>query len=126
MHDHNARQWTELYAKPPPPPRSPSAAPLSPPSSVNNAGASADTRRKGKGRANVQSADTNMVTETRTTGINSTTEGVEATTRGSKRQKDVSSTDGVIDLSEEVESSSTRRGKRRRVEQQGDVIVIDD
>ncbi|KAI0281849.1 ubiquitin-conjugating enzyme/RWD-like protein [Russula aff. rugulosa BPL654] len=126
MHDHNARQWTELYAKPPPPPRSPSAAPLSPPSSVNNAGASADTRRKGKGRANVQSADTNMVTEPRTTGINSTTEGVEATTRGSKRQKDVSSTDGVIDLSEEVESSSTRRGKRRRVEQQGDVIVIDD
>ena len=129
MHDHNARQWTELYAKPPPP-RSPSAAPLSPPSSVNNAGASADTRRtsaKGKGRANAQSAvDTNKVTEPRTTGINSSNEGVEATTRGSKRQKDVSSTDDVIDLSEEVESSSTRRGKRRRVEQQGDVIVIDD
>jgi Ubiquitin-conjugating enzyme len=129
MHDHNARQWTEQYAKPPPPPRSPSAAPLSPSSSVNNAGASADTRRtpaKGKGRANAQSAGTDRVTEPRTTGINSTGEGVEVTTRGSKRQKDVSSTDGVIDLSEEVELSSTRRGKRRRVEQQGDVIVIDD
>jgi len=129
MHDHNARQWTELYAKPPPPPRSPSA-PLSPSSSVNNAGASTDTRRtsaKGKGRANAQSAaDTDRVTEPRTTEINLTSEGVEATMRGSKRQKDVSSTDGVIDLSEEVELSSTRRGKRRRVEQQGDVIVIDD
>ncbi len=130
MHDQHARQWTELYAKPPPPPRSPSAAPLSPSSSVNNAGASADTRRtspKGKGPANAQSADTDRVTEPRTTGINLTTsEGVGATTRGSKRQKDVSSADGVIDLSEEVELSSTRRGKRRRVEQQGDVIVIDD
>lgn len=131
MHDHTARQWTELYAKPPPPPppRSPSAAPLSSSSSVNNASASADTRRtstKGKGRANAQSADTDRVTESRTTGINSTSEGVGAITRGSKRQKDVSLTDGVIDLSEEVESSSTRRGKRRRVEQQGDVIVIDD
>lgn len=131
MHDHNARQWTELYAKPPPPPppRSPSAAPLSPSSSVNNAGASADTRRspiKGKGRVNAQSVDTDRVVEPRTTGINLASEGVEATTRGSKRQKDLSSTDGVIDLSEEVESSSTRRGKRRRVEQQGDVIVIDD
>jgi hypothetical protein len=131
IHDHNARQWTELYAKPPPRPRSPSAAPLSPPSSVNNtsAGTSAETRRtsgKGKGRASAQSADPNRVTEPRTTGINSTSEGVEATTRGSKRQRDVTSTDGVIDLSEEVESSSTRRGKRRRVEQQGDVIVIDD
>ena len=96
---------------------------------MNNAGASADTRRtsaKGKGRANAQSVDTDRVTEARTTGIILTSEGVEATTRGSKRQKDVSSTDGVIDLSEEVESSSTRRGKRRRVEQQGDVIVIDD
>ena len=123
MHDHNARQWTELYAKPPPPPRSPSAAPLSPSSSVNNSGASADTRRtsaKGKGRVNAHAADTDRVTEPRR-------EGVDATTRGSKRLKDVSSTDdGVIDLSEEVESSSTRRGKRRRVEQQGDVIVIDD
>lgn len=122
IHDHNARKWTELYAKPPPPPRSPSAAPLSPSSSVNNSGASADTRRtsaKGKGRANAHAADTDRVTEPRR-------EGVDATTRGSKRLKDVSSTDGVIDLSEEVESSSTRRGKRRRVEQQGDVIVIDD
>jgi hypothetical protein len=129
MHDQNARQWTELYAKPPPPPRSPSAAPLSPSSSVNNAGGSPDSRRtpaKGKGRANAQSADTDRVAEPRTTGINLTSEGVEATTRGSKRQKDLSSTDGVIDLSEEVESSSTRRGKRRRVEQKGDVIVIDD
>jgi hypothetical protein len=129
MHDHNARQWTQLYAKPPPPPRSPSAAPLSPSSSVNNTGASTDacrTSAKGKSRANAQSADTDRVTEPRTTEINLTSEGVEATTRGSKRQKDVSSTDGVIDLSEEVELSSTRRGKRRRVEQQGDVIVIDD
>jgi len=129
MHDHNARQWTEMYAKPPPPPRSPSAAPLSPSSSVNNPGVSADTRRtsgKGKGRANAQSADADRVTEPRTTGINLTSEGIETTTRGSKRQKDVSSTDSVIDLSEEVESSSTRRGKRRRMEQQGDVIVIDD
>lgn len=95
---------------------------------MNNGSASVDTRRtsaKGKGRVNAQSADTNRVTETRTTVINSTSEGVDAT-RGSKRQKDASSTDGVIDLSEEVESSSTRRGKRRRVEQQGDVIVIDD
>ncbi|KAF8504375.1 ubiquitin-conjugating enzyme/RWD-like protein [Russula emetica] len=129
MHDQNARQWTEMYAKPPPPPRSPSAAPLSPSSSVNNPGVSADTRRtsgKGKGRANAQSADADRVTEPRTTGINLTSEGIETTTRGSKRQKDVSSTDSVIDLSEEVESSSTRRGKRRRMEQQGDVIVIDD
>jgi hypothetical protein len=130
IHDHNARQWTQLYAKPPPPPppRSPSAAPLSP-SSVNNVGASPDTRRtsaKGKGRANAQSVDTDRVTEPRTTGVNLTSEGVEAATRGSKRQKDASSTDDVIDLSEEVELSSTRRGKRRRVEQQGDVIVIDD
>ena len=128
MHDRNARQWTELYAKPPPPPRSPSAAPLSP-SSVNNAGASADTRRtsaKGKGRANAQSADTDRVPELETTGIDLTNEGVEATMRGSKRQKDPGSTDGIIDLSEEVELSSTRRGKRRRVEQLGDVIVIDD
>lgn len=128
MHDHNARQWTQLYAKPPPPPRSPSAAPLSPPS-VNNAGASPDTRRssaKGKGRANAQSTDTDRVPEPRTTGTNLTSEGVEAATRGSKRQKDLSLTDTVIDLSEEVELSSTRRGKRRRVEQQGDVIVIDD
>jgi hypothetical protein len=128
MHDHNARQWTELYAKPPPPPRSPSAAPLSPSPSVNNAGASADARRtsaKGKGRANGQSADTDRVTQPRTTGINLTSEGVEVITRGSKRQKDISSTDGIIDLSEEVESSS-KRGKRRRMEQQGDVIIIDD
>ena len=129
MHDQNARQWTELYAKPPPPPRSPSAAPLSPSSSANNVGASPDSRRtpaKGKGRANVQSVDADRVAEPRTTGINLTSEGIEATTRGSKRQKDLSSADGVIDLSDEVESGSIRRGKRRRVEQQGDVIVIDD
>ncbi len=64
-----------------PPPRSPSATPLSP-SSVNNAGASADTRRtsaKGKGRANAQSADTDRVPELETTGIDLTIEGVEAT-----------------------------------------------
>ena len=134
MHDHIARQWTEMYAKPPPPPSSsPSAAPSSPSSSsVNNAGASTDSGRtsaKGKGRANAQPADTDRATDSETTGIDLTNEGVEAgsySTRGSKRRKDIHSTDGVIDLSEGVESSSTRSGKRRRVEKLGDVIVIDD
>lgn len=130
MHDHIARQWTEQYAKPPPPPP---ASPSSIPSSQSSfSGASPDTGRtsaKGKGRANAQSADSNRATEPETTGIDLTSEGVEATshsTRGSKRQKDVHSTDGFIDLSEEVESNSTRSGKRRRVEKLGDVIVIDD
>ncbi|KAF8483446.1 ubiquitin-conjugating enzyme/RWD-like protein [Russula ochroleuca] len=129
MHDHIARQWTEMYAKPPPSPASPSA-PSS--QSSSSAGASPDTGRtsaKGKGRANAQSVDRDRAAEPETTGIDLTSEGVEATsypTRGSKRQKDVHSTDGFIDLSEEVESNSTRSGKRRRVEQLGDVIVIDD
>lgn len=131
MHDHIARQWTELYAKPPPPP--PSVAPLDPPSSsVNNASAPTNTNRtsaKGKARASAQSADTDRATEPQTMGIDLTSEGVGATsrpTRGPKRRSDVQSTGGVIDLSEEVESNSTRSGKRRRVEQLGDVIVIED
>ncbi|KAH9992008.1 ubiquitin-conjugating enzyme/RWD-like protein, partial [Russula compacta] len=133
MHDHIARQWTELYAKPPPPPPSPSVAPLDPPSStVNNANASTNTNRtsaKGKARASAQSADTDRATEPQTMGIDLTSEGVGATsrsTRGPKRRNDAQSTRGVIDLSEEVESNSTRSGKRRRVEQLGDVIVIED
>jgi hypothetical protein len=132
IHDHTARQWIELYAKPPPTAPSPSAAPLSRSSSANNTDASADTGRtsaKGKGRASAQSADTDRVTEPDTADIDLTSGGVEATshsTRGSKRHKEVHSTDGVIDLSEEVESGSTRSGKRRRMEQLGDVIVIDD
>jgi hypothetical protein len=133
MHDQIARQWTELYAKPPPLPPPPSAASFDPPSSSSNDDdASANTNRtsaKGKGRANGQSADADDIPEIQTTNIDLTNEGVEATshpTRGSKRRKDVYSTDAVIDLSEEAESSSTRGGKRRRVEKLEDVIVIED
>ena len=130
MHDHIARQWTEQYAKPPPPPpASPSSIPSSQSSSSGASPDSGRTSAKGKGRASAQSADSNRAAEPETTGIDLTSEGVEATsysTRGSKRQKDVHSTDGFIDLSEEVESNSTRSGKRRRVEKLGDVIVIDD
>lgn len=127
-HDQTARQWTELYARPPPPPPplSPSVAPLSPPSaSTNNASASANQNRtssKGKGRAD-------RVAEPQTMDIDLTGEGIEVTshpTRGSKKRKDVPSTDGVIDLSEEVGASSTRSEKRRRAERLGDVIVIED
>ncbi|KAI0295787.1 ubiquitin-conjugating enzyme/RWD-like protein [Russula brevipes] len=128
-HDQTARQWTELYARPPPPPPplSPSVAPLNPPSaSTNNASASANQNRassKGKGRAD-------RVAEPQTMDIDLTSEGIEVTshpTRGSKKRKDVPSTDGVIDLSEEVVgASSTRSEKRRRAERLGDVIVIED
>ena len=130
-HDQTARQWTEQYAKPPPITPSPLAA-LSRSSSVNNTDASTDTGRssaKGKGRASAQSADTDGAAKPDTGDIDLTSEGAEATshsTRGSKRHNDVHSTDDVIDLSEEVESSSKRSGKRRRMEQLGDVIVIDD
>jgi hypothetical protein len=129
MHDHIARQWTEQYAKPPPPPASPSSIPSSQSTSSSASSDAGRTSAKGKSRANAQSADRDRATEPETTGIDLTSEGVEATsysTRGSKRQKDAHSTDGFIDLSEDVESNSTRSGKRRRVEQLGDVIVIDD
>lgn len=130
MHDQTARQWTEQYAKPPP--TTPPSAALSRSSSVNNTDASTDTGRssaKGKGRASAQSADTDGAAKPDTADIDLTSEGVETashSTRGSKRHKDVHSTDDVIDLSDEVGSSSTRSGKRRRMEQLGDVIVIDD
>jgi hypothetical protein len=132
MHDSIARQWTELYAKPPPPPSpSPSIASSNlPPTSTNSTDASANTTSaKGKGRANTRPTDVNGTPGPQTTDIDLTNEGAEATshsTRGSKRRKDVHLTDAVIDLSEEVESSSPRGGKRRRVEELGDVIVIED
>jgi len=58
--------------------------------------------------------------------IDLTTEATSHPTPGSKRRKDVPTTEDVIDLSEEVGSSSTRSEKRRRVEKPGDVIVIED
>jgi len=134
IHDQNARQWTQLYAKPPPPPSPPSAVSLGPSSSsTNNANSSTNPNRssaKGKGRANAQPVGADATPEPQTAGIDLTNEVVEATshsTRASKRRIDVHSTDAIIDLSEEVESSSTRGGKRRRVENlAGDVIVIED
>ncbi|KAI0251064.1 ubiquitin-conjugating enzyme/RWD-like protein [Lactifluus subvellereus] len=137
IHDQTARQWTELYAKPPPP-QSPSPSPSdspSPSSSVNNASSSATTTSrtssKGKGRANAQPVVTDETAEPQTAGIDLTSEGMEATslpTRASKRRRDVHMTDSVIDLSEEavVESGSSRGAKRRHVETLGDVIVIED
>lgn len=78
----------------------------------------------------MQSVRAGSTPEPQTAGIDLTNEGVEATshsTRASKRRIDVNSTDAIIDLSEEVEPSSTRGGKRRRVENLvGDVIVIED
>ena len=134
IHDQTARQWTGLYAKPPPPPQPPSAVSLDPSSSsTNNANSSTNPNRpsaKGKGRANAQPVGADGTPEPQTVGIDLTNEGVEATsrsTRASKRRADAHSTDAIIDLSEEVEPSSTRGGKRRRVENLvGDVIVIED
>ena len=127
MHDQIARQWTELYAKPVPPSPPPPAASSNPLSSSANDANPSDKRTsaKGKGRAN---ADVNGTPEPQTMGIDLTNEGAEATshpTRGLKRRKDVHLTDAVIDLSEEVESSSSRGRKQRRIDL-GDVIVIED
>jgi len=137
MHDRIARQWTQLYAKPPPspspsPPSSSTASSSLLITSTDNADVSTNTKRtstKGKGRANTQSTDADGTPEPQTMGIDLTNEGTEDTshpTRGSKRRKGVYSTDAVIDLSDEVESSSPPSGKRRRVEELGDVIVIED
>ncbi|KAI0300127.1 ubiquitin-conjugating enzyme/RWD-like protein [Multifurca ochricompacta] len=110
-HDRTARQWTDLYAKPPPSPP-PSPPPLSPSAASSNSPSSYSiTNRssaKGKGRANVHSAGTEGLTETQTIGIDLTSEGVETTPIP------------------EVGSSSSRGGKRRHVEKLGDVIVIED
>ncbi|KAI9457598.1 ubiquitin-conjugating enzyme/RWD-like protein [Lactarius psammicola] len=134
-HDQTARSWTELYAKPTPPPTPPSSVPLNPPSSstINISTTSATTTRssaKGKGRASAQSAGPEGAAEQQaTTGVDLTSDGIEAVslpTRGTKRRKEVHASDSVIDLSEEVEASSTRSGKRRHVEMLEDVIVIED
>ncbi|KAH9061153.1 ubiquitin-conjugating enzyme/RWD-like protein [Lactarius vividus] len=124
-HDQTARQWTQLYAKPTPPPSPPSAVSSNPPSSSAVAGTTRASA-KGKGRASAQSAGPE---EQATTGVDLTGDGIEAVslpTRGTKRRKEVLASDSVIDLSEEVEASSTRGGKRRHVEMLGDVIVIED
>ncbi|KAH9162100.1 ubiquitin-conjugating enzyme/RWD-like protein [Lactarius sanguifluus] len=128
-HDQTARHWTELYAKPTPPPSPPSTVSSNPPSSVAGTTTSGTTTRasaKGKGRASAQSAGPE---EQATTDVDLTGDGIEAVsrpTRGTKRRKEVHASDSVIDLSEEVEASSTRGGKRRHVEMLGDVIVIED
>jgi len=143
-HDQTARRWTELYAKPPPPPP-PSSRSVSPPqpSSTNNASASTTATTtttvnrassKGKGRANGQPAVADEASEPEIAGIDLTNEGLEpmslpAPARGTKRRRDVQTTDSVIDLSEEVvaESDSSSQGaKRRHVETLGDVIIIED
>ena len=134
-HDQTARQWTETYAKPTPPPSPPSNVPSNPPSSstVTTGTTSVTTNRtsaKGKGRASAQSAGPEGAAEQQaTTGVDLTGDGIEAVslpTRGTKRRREVHASDSVIDLSEEVEASSTRGGKRRHVEMLGDVIVIED
>ena len=61
-----------------------------------------------------------------TADIDLTGEALTPPTRGTKRRKEVQTSDSVIDLSEEVEASSTRSAKRRHVETLGDVIVIED
>jgi hypothetical protein len=89
------------------------------------------TSAKGKGRASAQSVGPEGAAEREATAdVDLTGDGIEAVslpTRGTKRRKEVLASDSVIDLSEEVEAtSSTRGGKRRRVEMLGDVIVIED
>jgi len=132
-HDQTARQWTELYAKPSPPPSPPSAVPPSSSTITTTTTPSATTNRtsaKGKGRASAQSAGPEGAAEREATAdVDLTGDGIEAVslpTRGTKRRKEVHASDSVIDLSEEVEASSTRGGKRRQVEMLGDVIVIED
>lgn len=143
-HDQTARRWTELYARPPPPPPSSRSASPQQPSSTNNASASTTATTttttvsrassKGKGRANGQPAVADGGSEPEVAGIDLTNEGLEpmslpAPARGTKRRRDVQTTDSVIDLSEEVvaESDSSSQGaKRRHVETLGDVIIIED
>ncbi|KAN0131716.1 Ubiquitin-conjugating enzyme/RWD-like protein [Lactarius tabidus] len=134
IHDQTARQWTQLYAKPTPPPSPPSTVTSNPPNSstVTANSTSAPTTRssaKGKGRASAQSAVPDGAAEQQATEVDLTGDGIEAMslpTRGTKRRKEVYASDSVIDLSEEAEASSTRGGKRRHVEMLGDVIVIED
>ena len=64
-----------------------------------------------------------------TADVDLTGDGIETvslSTRGSKRRREVQASNSVIDLSEEVEASSTRGAKRRHVEMLEDVIVIED
>ncbi|TFY78541.1 hypothetical protein EWM64_g5472 [Hericium alpestre] len=150
VHDQTARHWTELYAKPAPPPKPVAPAPparasrsddvvevrrLSSRTGSSSRGDTAgpsSAQAKGKGRASGTNAPTPLVKAASVIEIDDSDEEVEqiATARGTKRRKAARPSEDVVDLVGDDEGSSRRSGKRRAVERPAssadEVIVIED
>ncbi|KAH7922732.1 hypothetical protein BV22DRAFT_1037159 [Leucogyrophana mollusca] len=143
QHDRTARQWTELYARPPSPtPLEPSS---SSPAAISNLG----NKRKGKGRASAVVAPSNassssalrpetIILDDSDDDIVASASTASARQRAKKRQRDTDTID--IDLVEEEERASNKRRMSSRADNRGgramnpargsettgEVIVIDD
>ncbi|KAI0759416.1 ubiquitin-conjugating enzyme/RWD-like protein [Trametes elegans] len=140
QHDHNARRWTELYARPPPPPppssqaangkgKAPAAA--STPTPIPTASASASASRPPSTRpAQTRTEPITIEDDSDEEAPRAGVRAVAARRAKRKREPDGGARPGAhmvdIDLSEEPEEGEEVRPARRARTGAGEVIVIED